>query len=246
MGPKRNSRSTTEADVSGRMDDDALALRIIELLNDDAVVSKLKNALYPQVLADKLDQQTAQIDRLLAQLIESKTGIEQLESRVGELEDQADHTEQYSRRANLIFTGMSETGSGENVEEKMLAVINETMALRPPLSPHDLERSHRLGKRRDERHTRPVIVRFSSDRVRDRVFRARTSLKPHNTERRDKPIFVNEDLTAKRSKLAFATRQLKRQRKITDCWTVNGKILVKDNSNRIVEIRSLDMLQKYN
>ena len=78
MGPKRNSRSTTEADVSGRMDDDALALRIIELLNDDAVVSKLKNALYPQVLADKLDQQTAQIDRLLAQLTESKTRIEQL------------------------------------------------------------------------------------------------------------------------------------------------------------------------
>ena len=131
MGPKRNSGSTTEADVSGRIDDDALALRIIELLNDDAVVSKLKNALYPQVLADKLDQQTAQIDRLLAQLTESKTRIEQLESRVGELEDQADHTEQYSRRANLIFTGMTETGSGENVEEKMLAVINETMALRP-------------------------------------------------------------------------------------------------------------------
>ena len=220
MGPKRNSRSTTEADVSGSMDNDALALRIIELLNDDAVVSKLKNALYPQVLADKLDQQTAQIDRLLAQLTESKTCIEQLESRVGELEDQADHTEQYSRRANLIFTGMTETGSSENVEEKMMAVSNETMALQPPLSPHDLERSHRLGKRRDERHTRHVIVRFSSDRVRDRVrdrvFRARTSLKPHNTERRDKPIFVNEDLMGKRSKLAFATRQLKRQRKLTD------------------------------
>ena len=127
----------------------------------------------------------------------------------------------------------------------MLAVINETMALRPPLSPHDQEISHRLGTRRDEHHTRPVTVRFSSDRVRDRVFRAR-ALKPHNTERRDKPIFINEDLTARRSKLAFATRQLKRQTKLTDCWTANGKILVKDNSNRIVEIRNLDMLQKYN
>ena len=104
--------------------------------------------------------------------------------------------------------------------------------------------THTIWK--DHIDSRPVIVRFSSDRVRDRVVRARTSLKPHNTERRDKPIFVNEDLTAKRSKLAFATRQLKRQRKITDCWTVNGKILVKDNSNRIVEIRSLDMLHKYN
>ena len=128
----------------------------------------------------------------------------------------------------------------------MLAVINETMALRPPLSPHDLERSHRLGKRRYEHHTRPVIVRFSSDRVRDCVFRPRASLKAHNTERRDKPIFINEDLTARRSKLAFATRQLKRQTKLTDCWTANGKILVKDNSNRIDEIRNLDMLQKYN
>ena len=91
MSPNQKSRSATEADVSGSMDDDALALCIIELLNDNAVIGKLKKALYPQALSDKIDSQTAQIDRLLAQLTDSKTRIDQLESRVSELEDQADH-----------------------------------------------------------------------------------------------------------------------------------------------------------
>ena len=101
---------------------------IIELLNDDTVIGKLKKALYPQALSDKIDSQTAQIDRLLAQLTDSKTRIDQLESRVSELEDQAYHTEQYTLRANPIFTGMTETGSGENVEATMLAVINYKIA----------------------------------------------------------------------------------------------------------------------
>ena len=51
-GYRRCNFSTIEADVCGGMDDDALALRIMELLNDDAVVSKLKNALYPHPLSD--------------------------------------------------------------------------------------------------------------------------------------------------------------------------------------------------
>ena len=73
----------TKADVSrasGSVGDDALALRIVELLNDDAVIGKLKKALYPQALSDKIDSQNAQIDRLLAQLTDSKTRLDQHES----------------------------------------------------------------------------------------------------------------------------------------------------------------------
>ena len=37
---------------------------------------------------------------------------------------------------------------------------------------------------------------------------------------------------------AFKTRELKKQRKIQDCWTHSGRILVKDNDNNIYEISS--------
>ena len=58
----------------------------------------------------------------------------------------------------------------------------------------------------------------------------------NNQEHKDQQIFVNEDLTSRRSKLANETRQMKSSKKITDCWTYNGKVLVKDLSNRIKEI----------
>ena len=66
----------------------------------------------------------------------------------------------------------------------------------------DIERSHRLGPPKDREgreRTRPVIVRFRSERLRDSVYRARTKLKSHNIQQPDARIFVNEDLTARRA-----------------------------------------------
>ena len=158
-------------------DDETLALRLVELLGDDAVIRRLRTALYPQMLADKMDRQSALMEQLIAQLTASNTRIQDLEKRVKDLEDQADKTEQYTRRSNLLFSGLPETGVGEDTEEKILEIVNGKMGVQPPLSAHDIARSHRLSKRRDDKHCRPVIVRFGSDRVRDRVFRARTALK---------------------------------------------------------------------
>ena len=79
--------------------------------------------------------------------------------------------------------------------------------------------------------TRPIIVRFVSERVRDSVYRARTRLKGHD-------IYLNEDLTARRAKLAYDARQLKKAKKIVDCWSSYGKVIVKDSNNKIREIKS--------
>ena len=49
-----------------------------------------------------------------------------------ELEEQADRIEQYTRRSNLLFSGLPETGVGEDTEENILAVINDKMEMRPP------------------------------------------------------------------------------------------------------------------
>ena len=141
MGPKPATRST-----SGDAGGDA-ALRLVEVLNDEALMKKLRTALFPQALSDKFDRQNDQINRLLAQLTVSNQRVDELEKRVRELEEQADRTEQYTRRSNLLCSGLPETGVGEDTEEKILAVINDMMEMRPPLTSSDIARSHRLGGR---------------------------------------------------------------------------------------------------
>ena len=100
--------------------------------------------------------------------------------------------------------------------------------------------SHRLGRRMPgaDIQTRPrsVIVNFITAHVRDVVIRARRRLR----ESGDGPtVYVNEDLTRWRAALAKKTRQLKKSRKINDCWTFNGKeVVVKTIDGVVKEIRS--------
>ena len=242
MGPKQKNKSCTDTDMAG--DDDALAVRLIELLNDDRVLRKLKTALYPQPLADKLDRQSSLIEQLIEQLKASEAKVTKLEERVKALVEHADRNEQYTRRSNLLFSCIPEAGPNEDTDKMIIDVINIKMEMTPPLRTVDIERSHRLGKKREDRD-RPIIVRFGSDRMRDRVIRSRSKLKTPADRRDAKPIYVNEDLTAYRAKLSFDARKLKKKGRVADTWTFHGKIVVKDNRNNICEIASADDLVRF-
>lgn len=101
------------------------------------------------------------------------------------------------------------------------------------MTQEDIVISHRLGKRAEtgDRH-RVVIVRFNRVNVCDEVIPARSRLRNSVSENQHQ-IFVNEDLTQRRAALASATRQLKRAKKIADCWTYNGKVVIKTLANTI-------------
>ena len=217
-----------------------LALRIIELLNDDAVVAKLKKALYPSDLADKIDSLNAHIENLTKLVKAKDIRIVELETKIHALEESSDNLEQYTHRPNLRIHGVPVTGEGDDTDATVLAVISDKMGVTPPPSLHDLEGSHRIGGKRTG--SRPIIVRFRTERIRDYVYRARFTLKKHNTHQRNAQIFLNEDVTARRSKLAFETRKLKILKKLTDCWMFNGKVMVKDLANKVNELTSSSIL----
>ena len=66
-----------------------------------------------------------------------------------------------------------------------------------------------------------------------------TKLKTYNRERQDQQqIFINDDLTRRRAKHSFYARALKRSKKIADCWTAYGKVMVKDLDNKVSEVKS--------
>ena len=89
---------------------------------------------------------------------------------------------------------------------------------------------------------RPIIVWIGSERIRDKVYRPHTRLKGHHIESSHQTIYINEDLTAQMAKLAYDACQLKRAKKVIDCWTTYGKVMVKDTTNRIKKISFLARL----
>ena len=58
-------------------------------------------------------------------------------------------------------------------------------------------------------------------------------------------IYINEALCKSRSKLSFATRDLKRKGKIHDTWTIDGRIKIKTTYNGIKNIETMADLEEY-
>ena len=215
------------------VDSDTLALTMIELFSDERVMKRMRDALYPRELVEKLDEMTRRLAVLTTSVKARDDRIKTLESKVAALEHESNKVEQYSRRPNLRFTGIAETDeTNENTTEKILDIINEDMSPNAQIRPEQIERSHRLGAKTDRNgkiRQRAIIVRFGHENTRDAVYRARFMLKKKSGPK----VFVNEDLTSTRAALAFQTRQLKKKGKVMDCWTAAGKVMVKDNSGHI-------------
>ena len=249
--PKPRTKSTQcelpEASDDSDGSDAGLALRMVELLKDEHVLKELRKLLYPQEMANKLDMLTTKLEQLTEHLATKDAKIATLQTTVNKLETKIDDQEQYSRRANIRIQGIKDDVKGEDIESKVLHLLNKEMKLNPPLSSTDLERSHRLGRVAiDQVRPRTVIVRFRSERLRDVVLRSRGTLKEFNANQsQQNRIYLNEDLTARRSSLAYTTRELKKRGRITDCWTHSGRILIKDSTGRVQEVSSVNDLQRF-
>ena len=49
------------------------------------------------------------------------------------------------------------------------------------------------------------------------------------------PVYISDDLTRSRAKLAYQARQLRNNKRIQDTWVVDSNIMIKDNNNRIFQ-----------
>ena len=136
---------------------------------------------------------------------------------------QANDNEQYSRRNNIRIRGLP-IPDGSNGPELVSTWIGRTLGL-PDVTASDIAAAHRLPARTGKLES--VIVRFQNRQVRDRVIKARKSLK--NTA-----YSIADDLTS--LNLSLITR-LKADDRIQDAWSWQGKIKVKRSDNKIVNAR---------
>ena len=101
------------------------------------------------------------------------------------------------------------------------------------------------GTARTPASPRPILVKFASRRVKSRVMESRKNLKGktcQDAKGRETKVFIQDDLTQRRAKLAFRAREMKRSNLITVSF---GKIIIKNRYGRIEDVNTEQELNKY-
>lgn len=168
-----------------------------------------------------------------------------LQKRVTKLESAVDAAEQYSRRNCLRISGYEERAL-ENTDTIVFEIAN---AIGVDLDVRDVDRSHRLGKpgtaAEPQTKSRDIIVKFSTYRLRNKFYKARTLTK----DKGYKGVFVNEDLTRSRSKLLYeAPGRRVKSGQLKSAWSSDGTVLIKtniDDEDVVSKVNSLSDLPVY-
>jgi len=190
---------------------------------------------------------------LITKAIKSELSSEltPLQNQIDYLKIKLDDQEQYSRRTNLKISGIKEQGRDENTDDLVLDVINNLILKHQgvALNYSQIGRTHRVGPpptTSTKNRPRDIIIRFISYRDRDLVFRNKKNLKSVNERQSpDRRLYVNEALTQRRASLYKKTRDLFRNKKIKNCWTHDGKILVKSLAEKTVQITDEKDLEQF-
>ena len=197
-----------------------------EALKDPAVVQVLTNAI---------------TSSLRGEIRTLREALERKEEKIAKLQDRVDSLEQYSRRNNVRICGIpdSTSTSTSDVETTDAIVKKVGEAIGVTITDELIDRSHRVGK--PGKMGRHVLVKFTSYRYKHLIMRARSGLKnkdaarlglsPAGAVRQPESaaaaaampvpspagrVYVNDDLTRERSRVAARARQLKRGKKIKD------------------------------
>lgn len=136
-----------------------------------------------------------------------------------------DELEQYSRRNCLLLHGVPESD-----KEDTDALFRSTVAehLGTDVKVRDIDRTHRLGPKRADGSSRPIIAKFARYNVRASVFREKRKFKGTK-------FLLTESLTKTRVAILNAARDKHGK---TNVWTSDGEILV-SKDKKTVNVRNL-------
>ena len=132
--------------------------------------------------------------------------------RIDKLENLVDRQEQHLRRNCLLVHKIAET-SDENTDDLILKTINEKLDIN--ITENEIDRSHRIVKKKDRQRPRPVIVKLKRYNTRKKVFANKKKFKGTG-------VSITELLNKSREEHGF-----------TNVWTTDGRILFKrPNENK--------------
>ncbi|XP_070184945.1 uncharacterized protein [Littorina saxatilis] len=229
------------------MEDDALKSQLQAAFCEPEVLEIISKAVAAQV-ATHLRKE---IGQLRTELQQYKAELEKRDNHIELLQDKVDELEQYSRRNSIRINNIPEK-EGEDTEEVVKAVgravgIDFTDAM--------IDRAHRVGRKAGvgETYDRAIICKFTAYRYKRNLMMEKKKLSQSDPKKlfsdRAWPVskgpvpklFINDDLTQERAKIAAKARTYKREKTIEDTWVRDGVVFVKMNGvvRRITELRCL-------
>lgn len=215
--------------------------------NMETIAELIKNSFQPQIaemvssiVNGVLEGLQSTVTALGIENTQLRTENKELKSRVAVLETKVDAAEQYSRRNCLRVAGVPEPTAGqtENTDEYVVKLSRD---LGVEVELNDIDRSHRIGRPRASGRPRDIIVKFTSYRVRRKVYGVRTQTKVKGFM----GVYINEDLTKQRSQLLRKARKMVKDKILTSAWTSDGTILVRDQHDTVHRILSENDLVRF-
>lgn len=236
--------SASETGDTGHQSNLNITLRQADIVQ---ISSVLKESFREELRSELSEMIKSIVDGVISGLNEKINTIERensalkqentsLKSRIEKLESAAEAAEQYSRRNCLRVSGIPEVENEvtDDIILKMASDIKVDIAL------DEIDRSHRIGRPVSTK-PRDIIIKLSTFRVRQKLYKARKELKTQGYV----GVFINEDLTRLRSGLLFKGRQLVKEKRIIGAWSSNCTVLVKDNGGAVHRIMSCQDLARF-
>ena len=116
--------------------------------------------------------------------------------------------------------GIAETNN-ENTDNLVLKTINKKLDV--DITENEIDKSHRIGRKKDGQRPTPIIVKLTRYNTRKKVFASKRKLKGMG-------VSITESLTTKRME---QLNKVTEEHGFTNVWTTDGRILFKrPNENK--------------
>ena len=198
---------------------------------------------------ERLKKENKSLKKRVHQLEEDhEEGMDYVEDKLIELEKAVSSCEQYTRRENLEISGIPENVSDEDLQEKVLEIVNTVTEREDDqvILPKDVHACHRLKKEPSE-ETPKVIVRMVNRQHTIDVLKN----KKKTTEKQDRlqndKLFISENLCNTNKLLLEEAKKLRKNGQLKRCWTFNGvvHIKIKDSDPKGKKIFHLSDFEKF-
>src|SRR6218665_1802313 len=138
--------------------------------------------------------------------------------------------------------------SARSNQEAMLAVLTLcNTRLKLDVSQADISTAFRLQQKGKDRF-RPILVKFTTQRIRNLVYASRLALKKNHLAPHAAPVYINEHLTKGNARVYAEARSLVKQKKLFSSWTMAGYVYVRlseDQGGKKLKILFMQSLDEF-
>lgn len=188
------------------------------------------------------------IENITQENIELRNEIDMLNNKINKVNNIMDTQDQLGLDHNLVFNGVTETTS----EDPQHLIIQIAAALNVNVTEEHISTAIRKSTTTaDTGFPRSIIASFRSKQKRDEILTKKhtqitTQCLGLVNELQHRPIYVAEQLTARKQYLFKMARDIKRAKIIRFAWAKNGEIFIrKTEDSRIIKIKNLEQLQQF-